>query len=112
MPTALAGQPAKCGASLGSDHSPDAPEDPLRAARDVHSPLKQNRIKMPEDTPHASAQQLSSNRRSDMVDATLVTVHGFWSAPDTWDKLKAEWIADDELKGLRIHSFGYESPRK
>ena len=47
-----------------------------------------------------------------MVDATLVTVHGFWSDPTTWDRLSAVWRADDELAGLKIHGFGYPSPRK
>jgi hypothetical protein len=41
-----------------------------------------------------------------MVDATLVTVRGFWSSPSTWDRLRAVWGADEELKGLRIHGFG------
>ncbi|HUY48832.1 MAG TPA: hypothetical protein VMV92_24470 [Streptosporangiaceae bacterium] len=47
-----------------------------------------------------------------MTEATLVTVHGFWSSPATWDRLLAVWQADDELEGLRIHGFGYPSPRK
>jgi hypothetical protein len=47
-----------------------------------------------------------------MVDATLVTVHGFWSSPSTWDRLRAVWQADDELEGLQIHGFGYPSPRR
>ena len=47
-----------------------------------------------------------------MVDATLVTVHGFWSSPATWDRLCAVWQADDELEGLRIHGFGYPSPKR
>lgn len=47
-----------------------------------------------------------------MVDATLVTVHGFWSSPATWDRLCAVWQGNDELEGLRIHGFGYPSPKK
>ena len=47
-----------------------------------------------------------------MVEATLVTVHGFWSSPATWDRLRAVWHADDELEGLQVHGFGYPSPRK
>jgi pimeloyl-ACP methyl ester carboxylesterase len=47
-----------------------------------------------------------------MVNATLVTVHGFWSNPATWDRLCAVWRADDELEGLEIQGFGYPSPRK
>jgi hypothetical protein len=46
-----------------------------------------------------------------MVDATLVTVHGFWSSPATWDRLCASWQADDELQGLQIHGFGYPTPK-
>ena len=47
-----------------------------------------------------------------MIEATLVTVHGFWSSPTTWDRLTTAWSADERLRGLRIHPFGYRSPRK
>jgi pimeloyl-ACP methyl ester carboxylesterase len=47
-----------------------------------------------------------------MINATLVTIHGFWSSPATWEPLKEIWYADDQLRGLRIHSFGYASPKK
>ena len=47
-----------------------------------------------------------------MVDATLVTIHGFWSSPGTWDRLDAIWNADEQLHGLRIHPFRYPSPKK
>lgn len=47
-----------------------------------------------------------------MVDATLVTIHGFWSSPATWDRLDAIWIADEQLRGLRIHPFRYPSPKR
>lgn len=47
-----------------------------------------------------------------MVDATLVTIHGFWSSPGTWDRLDAIWNADKQLYGLRICPFGYSSPKK
>ena len=47
-----------------------------------------------------------------MVHATLVTVHGFWSSPATWDRLCAVWQADDELEGLQVHGFAYPSPKK
>jgi pimeloyl-ACP methyl ester carboxylesterase len=47
-----------------------------------------------------------------MIEATLVTVHGFWSSPATWDRPTGAWQADDELQGLRIHGFGYPSPAK
>ena len=47
-----------------------------------------------------------------MIDATLVTIHGLFSSPATWDRLVEVWRADQDLQGLRIHSFGYESPRK
>jgi energy-coupling factor transporter ATP-binding protein EcfA2 len=47
-----------------------------------------------------------------MVEATLVTVHGFWSSPATWNRLCDVWQADDELEGLRVHGFGYPSPKK
>ena len=47
-----------------------------------------------------------------MVDATLVTIHGFWSSPATWKRLEAIWHEDKQLHVLRIHPFGYSSPRK
>lgn len=47
-----------------------------------------------------------------MTEATLVTVHGFWSSPATWDRLTAVWAEDERLRGLRIHPFGYRSPKK
>ena len=47
-----------------------------------------------------------------MVDATLVTVHGFWSSPATWDRLRAVWQADHALDGLDVYGFGYPSPKK
>lgn len=46
-----------------------------------------------------------------MVDATLVTIHGFWSSPATWQRLTAVWQADEQLAGLRVHPFGYPSPK-
>ena len=47
-----------------------------------------------------------------MIDATLVTVHGFWSSPATWEGLNNAWRADPDLRELDIHDFGYESPKK
>ena len=47
-----------------------------------------------------------------MIDATLVTIHGFWSSSATWERLNEVWRADEELRGLRIHPFGYPSPKK
>jgi len=47
-----------------------------------------------------------------VMGATLVTIHGFWSSPATWERLNEVWRADEELRGLRIHSFGYPSPKK
>jgi pimeloyl-ACP methyl ester carboxylesterase len=46
------------------------------------------------------------------INATLVTIHGFWSSPSTWDRLNAIWEADEDLRGLRIHQFGYPSPKR
>jgi pimeloyl-ACP methyl ester carboxylesterase len=46
-----------------------------------------------------------------MIEATLVTVHGFWSSPATWDRLTTVWSGDERLQGLRIHPFGYRSPK-
>jgi len=47
-----------------------------------------------------------------VIDATLVTVHGFWSSSATWERLNEVWRADKELRGLRIHPFEYPSPKK
>jgi pimeloyl-ACP methyl ester carboxylesterase len=47
-----------------------------------------------------------------MLNATLVTIHGFWSSPATWERLNAVWYADEQLRGLRIHPFGYPSPKR
>lgn len=46
-----------------------------------------------------------------VVDADLLLIHGFWSSPATWDRLTASLGTDPDLTGLRIHAFGYESPR-
>ena len=47
-----------------------------------------------------------------MIDTALVTIHGFWSSPTTWERLNATWHADEHLQGLQIHPFGYPSPKK
>jgi pimeloyl-ACP methyl ester carboxylesterase len=47
-----------------------------------------------------------------MMGVTLVTIHGFWSSPATWERLSEVWRADEELRGLRIHSYGYLSPKQ
>jgi hypothetical protein len=47
----------------------------------------------------------------DVLDADLLLIHGFWSSPATWDRLTSRLRADPDLTGLRIHAFGYESPR-
>lgn len=47
-----------------------------------------------------------------MVNATLVTIHGFGSSPATWERLNAIWCADEQLRDLRIHPFGYSSPKR
>ena len=49
--------------------------------------------------------------REGCVDAHLVLVHGFWSSPATWDRLISRLRDDPSLAGLRIHAFGYESPK-
>jgi pimeloyl-ACP methyl ester carboxylesterase len=46
-----------------------------------------------------------------MINANLVLIHGFWSSPATWNKLSDRLSADSELQGLRVHRFGYESPK-
>lgn len=47
-----------------------------------------------------------------MPEATLVLIHGFWSSTATWDRLTGVWTADDNMPGLRIHRFGYRSPKR
>lgn len=68
------------------------------------------------EVPHQGLYEYhSGNRlwdeRNSMVDATLVAVHGFGSSTATWDRLCAVWQADAELEGLKIHRFGYPSPK-
>lgn len=46
-----------------------------------------------------------------MINATLVTIHGFWSSPATWSRLNAVWEADEQLHGLRLYPFSYSSPK-
>ncbi len=46
-----------------------------------------------------------------MINAMLVTIHGFWSSPATWERLTAVWYADEQLRGLQIDPFGYPSPQ-
>jgi pimeloyl-ACP methyl ester carboxylesterase len=46
-----------------------------------------------------------------MINVTLVTIHGFWSSPETWDRLNTIWQRDEQY-GLQIHPFGYPSPKK
>jgi pimeloyl-ACP methyl ester carboxylesterase len=57
---------------------------------------------------------LPVDRRSlerQMLDADLLLIHGFWSSPATWDPLTQSLSDDAELVGLRVHAFGYESPK-
>jgi hypothetical protein len=32
-----------------------------------------------------------------VIDATLVTIHGFWPSPATWERLNETWRADGFL---------------
>lgn len=45
------------------------------------------------------------------MDADIVFIHGFWSSPATWGQLTARLREDTDLTGMRIHAFGYESPK-
>jgi triacylglycerol esterase/lipase EstA (alpha/beta hydrolase family) len=73
----------------------------------------------PQDRPitHPRHIRLRSQHGDDAVSGaplrstTLVTIHGYWSSPTTWERLNDRWRADAELDGLRIHPFGYESPK-
>jgi pimeloyl-ACP methyl ester carboxylesterase len=47
-----------------------------------------------------------------MIGLTLVTIHGFWSSPSTWQRLSQVWYADKQLRGLLIDPFRYDSPKK
>jgi pimeloyl-ACP methyl ester carboxylesterase len=47
-----------------------------------------------------------------VINATLVTIHGFWSSPAIWERLNEVWRSDEELRDLNIHAFSYPSPRK
>lgn len=46
-----------------------------------------------------------------VVNLDLLLIHGFWSSPATWDRLTGRLGTDPDLAGLRIHAFGYESPK-
>jgi pimeloyl-ACP methyl ester carboxylesterase len=46
-----------------------------------------------------------------VMDVDLILIHGFWSSPATWDRLASALRAETDLSGLRIHHFGYKSPR-
>jgi pimeloyl-ACP methyl ester carboxylesterase len=46
-----------------------------------------------------------------MISANLVLLHGFWSSPATWGKVVQCVREDPELRGVKVHSFGYESPK-
>lgn len=48
---------------------------------------------------------------SPSVITDVVLVHGFWSSPATWDRLALKIESDPELEGVRIHRFGYQSPK-
>lgn len=45
------------------------------------------------------------------MDADLVLMCGFWSSPARWDRRISRLRDDADLAGLRIHAFGYESPK-
>ncbi|MGV9713683.1 alpha/beta fold hydrolase [Gordonia sp. NPDC003424] len=45
------------------------------------------------------------------LDADLILIHGFWSKPDTWDNFADAIGHDTQLGGIRLHRFGYESPK-
>jgi CHAT domain/Alpha/beta hydrolase family/AAA domain len=46
-----------------------------------------------------------------MIAANLVLIHGFWSSTGTWKKLERCFHNDPELAGVKVHPFGYESPK-
>jgi pimeloyl-ACP methyl ester carboxylesterase len=46
-----------------------------------------------------------------MIEGSLVLVHGFWSSPATWRPMTNRIQADEDLRGLRVFPFGYESPK-
>jgi len=41
----------------------------------------------------------------------LVLVHGFWSSPATWDRLADRIEREPSLGEIRVHRFGYSSPK-
>lgn len=74
-------------------------------------PVRRPTITLSREGPKLAHQGVWS-RRSAVIDATLVTIHGFWSSPATWERLNEVWRTDEELRGMRIHPFGYPSPKK
>ncbi|QOC93330.1 esterase/lipase family protein [Micromonospora craniellae] len=45
-----------------------------------------------------------------MSETAVVFVHGFLSSADTWAAFVRLAAQDDDLTGLHVHTFGYESP--
>jgi pimeloyl-ACP methyl ester carboxylesterase len=46
-----------------------------------------------------------------MINVNLALLHGFWSSPATWEELVECVREDPQLRGVKAHSFGYESPK-
>ena len=46
-----------------------------------------------------------------VIGGHVVLVHGFWSSPDTWDRLATVWENEPRLSGFTWHRVRYESPR-
>jgi tetratricopeptide (TPR) repeat protein len=50
-------------------------------------------------------------RRLMAINGNLVLIHGLMSSTRTWDEIVDKVVADEALDGLRIHRFGYPSPK-
>jgi pimeloyl-ACP methyl ester carboxylesterase len=46
-----------------------------------------------------------------VISANLVLLHGFWSSPSTWEKIVRHIREDQELRGVHVKPFEYESPK-
>lgn len=46
-----------------------------------------------------------------LMNTTLLTIHGLWSSPETWNRLGSVWSADEQLRGMVMKPFGYDTPK-
>ena len=99
---------------LGESH-PDTRESAESLAKDLELLGEEaSKVLAPElGSPPILTSPLDREKRttseSFWANVTIVTIHGYWSSPEVWERLSHTWLTDEELCGLRIHPFGYPS---